>query len=68
MTANGEDLPYPYDPDGVGLDFDDVEDADARVNIELLGGGRQARTPSPTRTLDLSARRGQLSKRTRDLR
>ena len=70
MTANGEDLPYPYDPDGVGLDFDDVEDADAAVNIEAYWEEvDKARDAVADKTLDLEvARRGQPVERTRDLR
>jgi uncharacterized damage-inducible protein DinB len=34
MYANGEDLTSLYDPDRVGLDFDDLEGADADANID----------------------------------
>ena len=34
MNANGEELEFPYDPDQQGRDFDDLEDADARANLD----------------------------------
>jgi uncharacterized damage-inducible protein DinB len=34
MYAGSEDVAFPYDPDGVGLDFEDLEDADAATTIE----------------------------------
>jgi hypothetical protein len=36
MHANQEELKFPYDPDSVGLDFDDVDDADAPANLEAF--------------------------------
>ena len=36
MHAAGEELTFPYDPDGVGRDFDDVDEADAASNIEAF--------------------------------
>lgn len=36
MTAAGEDMTFPYDPEGIGWDFDDLEGADAAANIEAF--------------------------------
>jgi hypothetical protein len=44
------DMPFPYDPDQTGQDFEALDDADAATNIEAfrqeiehaLGRGRQA--------------------------
>jgi uncharacterized damage-inducible protein DinB len=36
MRAGSEELPYPYDPEGVGRDFDDLEEADPSANIEAF--------------------------------
>jgi hypothetical protein len=33
MHGAQEDVAFPYDPDAVGLDFDDIEDADAAANL-----------------------------------
>ena len=33
MHAAGEDLKFPYDPDSVGLDIEDVDEADAEANL-----------------------------------
>jgi hypothetical protein len=33
MHAAQEDLKFPYDPDSVGLDFEDIDDADAAANL-----------------------------------
>jgi uncharacterized damage-inducible protein DinB len=34
MHAAQQDLQFPYDPDGIGLDFDDTETADAAANLD----------------------------------
>jgi uncharacterized damage-inducible protein DinB len=34
MHGAGEDLDWPYDPDQTGADFDDLDDADARANLD----------------------------------
>lgn len=34
MHAGGEELTFPYDPEQVGSDFDDLEGADAAANVE----------------------------------
>ncbi|HTW21589.1 MAG TPA: DinB family protein [Mycobacteriales bacterium] len=36
MHAAQEDLAFPYDPDGVGLDFTQLDTADAAVNIDAF--------------------------------
>jgi uncharacterized damage-inducible protein DinB len=36
MYAGEEDVPFPYDPEGVGRDFDDLEGADAAANIDAF--------------------------------
>jgi uncharacterized damage-inducible protein DinB len=33
MHAGREDLAFPYDPDSIGLDFQEVDDADAEANL-----------------------------------
>jgi hypothetical protein len=33
MHAAQLDLEFPYDPDGVGVDFEDIDDADAAANL-----------------------------------
>jgi hypothetical protein len=33
MHAKGEDLAFVYDPDGVGLDFEQIDDADAPADL-----------------------------------
>jgi uncharacterized damage-inducible protein DinB len=70
MTANGEDLAFPYDPDGVGLDFDDLEDADAAADIKAYWEEvEKARDAVADKSLDLEVQsRGHHPERTRDLR
>ena len=34
MHAGREDLAFPYDPDSTGLDFSEVDDADAAANLD----------------------------------
>lgn len=34
IHAANTDLPFPYDPESIGLDFEALEDADAAANIE----------------------------------
>jgi uncharacterized damage-inducible protein DinB len=33
MHANGEDLTFPYDPDAAGLDFEQLDEADAAADL-----------------------------------
>jgi len=44
VHAAGEDLEFPYDPDGIGLDFDDLDDADPRTTCGRTG--RRSRPPA----------------------
>ena len=70
MHANGEELGFPYDPDGVGLDFDDLDDADAAGNLDAYRQEVEAaRTATAGKDLDLVVpSRGDHPERTRDLR
>ncbi len=36
MHAGNTDLPFPYDPDQTGQDFEALDDADAAANIEAF--------------------------------
>jgi uncharacterized damage-inducible protein DinB len=36
IHAANTDLPFPYDPDGTGLDFEALDDADAAANVEAF--------------------------------
>jgi hypothetical protein len=36
MHAAGEDIGFPYDPDGVGLDFEEVNEADAESDLAVF--------------------------------
>ena len=36
MHAGREDIGFPYDPDAVGLDFEEVEQADAKADLEAF--------------------------------
>ena len=36
MHADQQDLRFPYDPDSVGLDFEDIHEADAAANLEAF--------------------------------
>jgi hypothetical protein len=70
MHAGGEDLTFPYDPDGVGLDIDDLDSADGAANIaafwEEVGAAKAA---VAGKGLDLVVpSRGDHPERTRDLR
>lgn len=70
MNANGEDLRLPYDPDGVGLDFTEVEDADAGANIEAYWDEvDKSRDAVADKSLDLEVpSHGHHPERTRDVR
>ncbi|MGH8980181.1 MAG: DinB family protein [Acidimicrobiales bacterium] len=70
MHANREDLSFPYDPEGLGLVFDDLDGADAAANIDAY---RQevdaARAAVAGKELDLVVpSRGDHPDRTRDVR
>jgi uncharacterized damage-inducible protein DinB len=70
MHVNGEKLSFPYDPDGVGRDFDDVDTADAAANLETyLEEIDAARAAVAGKELDLVVpSRGDHPERTRDVR
>jgi hypothetical protein len=70
MNANGEDLMFPYDPRQVGLDFDDIDHADAAANIDAYWlEVDAARAAVEGKDLDLVVpSRGHHPERTRDLR
>ncbi|MGH8889464.1 MAG: DUF664 domain-containing protein, partial [Acidothermaceae bacterium] len=70
MHAAGEDIGFPYDPDGVGADFDELADADAAANLEAyereIAACREAvRAKSLT---DVVPSRGDHPERVRDVR
>ena len=70
MHAAGEDLKFPYDPDSIGLDFDDIDDADAAANIEAFWQEVDAaRSAVAGKSLDLTLpSRGDHPERIRDVR
>ena len=70
MHVGGEDLAFPYDPDSTGLDFDEVEEADAAANLEAYWDEvAAARAACAGKHLDLVVpSRGDHPERTRDVR
>jgi uncharacterized damage-inducible protein DinB len=70
MHAAGEDLVFPYDPDGVGLDFEDIDDADAASNLEdYRRACDESRAAVAGKALDdVVPSRGDHPERTRDIR
>ena len=70
MHVNSEDLAFPYDPDGSGADFDDLEDADAAANLDAYRQEVEAaRAAVADKSLDLVVpSRGDHPERTRDVR
>ncbi|HWE57294.1 MAG TPA: DinB family protein [Acidimicrobiales bacterium] len=70
MHAANEDIGYPYDPDAVGLDFEEVDDADAAGNLRAFEEECEAaRTAVAGRSLDdVFPSRGDHPERRRDLR
>ena len=70
MHVGGEDLAFPYDPDSTGLDFDEVEEADAAANLEAYWEEvAAARAACAGKDLDLVVpSRGDHPERTRDVR
>jgi uncharacterized damage-inducible protein DinB len=70
MHAGREELTFPYDTEGVGRDFDDLEGADAAANIEAFWQEVDAaRAAVADKSLDLVVpSRGDHPERTRDLR
>jgi uncharacterized damage-inducible protein DinB len=70
MHACGADLRFPFDPDSVGLDFEEIDDADAAANLETY---RQECDRVRAAMADVSldhvvASRGDHPERTRDVR
>src|SRR5437763_533763 len=70
MHAAERDLPMPYDPDAVGLDFDGVDDADAALDLAAYQQECDAsRAAAAGRSLeDVVPSRGDHPERTRDIR
>lgn len=70
MHVNSEEVDFPYDPDQVGADFDDVADADAPGNVAAYWREVEAaRAAVADKDLDLVVRsRGDHPERTRDVR
>lgn len=70
MHANSEDVAFPYDPDAIGLDFDDIADADADANLAAYRDElAAARAAVAGKGLDeVVASRGDHPERTRDIR
>jgi uncharacterized damage-inducible protein DinB len=70
VHAKGEDLAFPYDPDGVGLDFEEIDDADAAADLAAFDRECDAaRTAVAGRSLDdVVPSRGHHPERERDIR
>jgi uncharacterized damage-inducible protein DinB len=70
MHAAQEELKFPYDPDSVGLDFDDVADADAAADLEAFKQECELadRAVAGMGLDDVVPSRGDHPERTRDIR
>jgi hypothetical protein len=70
MHAAGEDLEFMYDPDAIGLDFDNLDDADAAGNLDAYREELDAaRAALADKDLDyVVPSRGDHPDRTRDIR
>jgi uncharacterized damage-inducible protein DinB len=70
MHAAQEDHRFPYDPDSVGLDFTEVDDADAAANLAAFAEECEAsRAAVKSKALDdVVPSRGDHPGRTRDIR
>jgi uncharacterized damage-inducible protein DinB len=70
MHAAGTDMPFPYDPDQTGQDFEALDDADAAANIEAfkqeIGHARAA--VAGKQLDDVVPSHGDHPERTRDIR
>jgi len=70
MHAAGEDIGFPYDPDGVGADFDDLDNADSAADIDAykqeIAACREA--VSTKNLTDVVPSRGDHPERVRDVR
>jgi uncharacterized damage-inducible protein DinB len=70
MHGGGEDLDWPYDPDQTGADFDDLDDAHARANLDAyVAEIDAARSAVAGKDLDETVpSRGHHPERRRDIR
>ena len=70
MHAGQQDLVFPYDPDSVGLDFSNVDDADAAGNLDDFVRQCEASRAAAAGTSldDVVPSRGDHPERTRDIR
>jgi len=70
MHAAGEDIGFVYDPEGVGLDFEEVDGADAAADLALYRAECEAsRAAVADRSLDdVVPSRGHHPERVRDIR
>jgi hypothetical protein len=70
MHADQQDLKFPYDPDGVGLDIEELEPADAEANLsEFIAECDLSRAAVKGKSLDdVVPSRGDHPERTRDIR
>jgi uncharacterized damage-inducible protein DinB len=70
MHAGQIDLPFPYDPDSNGADFEALDDADTAANIEAFQQEiKLARAASAQKQLDdVVPSRGHHPERARDIR
>jgi hypothetical protein len=70
MHAAQQDIVFPYDPDSVGLDFEEVEGADAAGNLEdYVRQCEASRAAVAGKSLDdVVPSRGDHPERTRDIR
>jgi uncharacterized damage-inducible protein DinB len=70
MHAASADLPFPYDPDQTGQDFEALEEADAAVNIEAFQREieRACAAVAGRQLDDVVPSRGDHPERTRDIR
>jgi hypothetical protein len=69
-AAQEQGLVFPYDPDSVGLDFEDIDDADAAANLEdFVRECEAARAAVAGMSLDdVVPSQGDHPERTRDIR
>ncbi|MBV9292240.1 MAG: DinB family protein [Frankiales bacterium] len=69
-AAQQADLRFPYDPDSVGLDFEELDDADAEANLDDFRRECEAsRVAAAGKSLDdVVPSRGDHPERTRDIR
>jgi hypothetical protein len=70
MHAAGEDIGFVYDPDGIGLDFEEIDDADAAADLAAFEREcSAARDAVAGHSLDeVVASRGDHPERVRDIR